>query len=119
MKRTREQLKGELMGALEAAVERLLDWHEGTATPNLTQIEDEILQLRQEIGERLSAAVLADQAANQPSEPPRCADCGERLRYKGQKKTMLGSRLGELALARGYYYCARCDSGFFPPRPAA
>ena len=36
------------------------------------------------------------------------------MRYKGQKALAAESRLGRLAFARGYYYCARCHSGFFP-----
>jgi ribosomal protein S27AE len=119
MKRTRAQLKAELMQELEATVEALLDWHEGTPVPTLTQIEDEVLQLRRAVGQRMSVLVLADQEAKQPVQTPGCPRCGTSLHYKGQKATQVGSRVGELALERGYYHCARCGGGFFPPRPAA
>ena len=119
MKRSREQKKVELLAEAEALIESLLDWDERTSKPNLSQIEDEVLDLRRRFGQRLTKTVIEDQEAKQPAENPQCPQCGEEMRYKGQKDADVESRLGTLALERGYYYCARCQSGLFPPGRSA
>ena len=115
MKRTREQMKAELMAEAQAVIEELVAWERQAGAPNLTELEDKVLALRQRLGKRLLEAVIEDQEARQPAAPPKCPTCGEEMRYKGQKETAIESRLGGLAVERGYYYCARCESGLFPP----
>jgi len=115
MKHNRAQRKAELLTEAETLIESLLDWGERTSKPNLSQIEDEVLELRRRFGQRLAKIVIEDQEAKQPAEPPKCAKCGAALRYKGQKDAQIESRLGTLAVERGYYYCACCQSGLFPP----
>jgi len=119
MQRSRAQKKAKLMAKAEALIEALLDWDEQTSRPNLRQIEDEVLELRRSFGQRLAEVVIEDQETQQPPASPACAQCGAALRYKGQKEAKLESRLGSLAVARGYHYCARCRSGLFPPERAA
>jgi hypothetical protein len=119
MKHSREQKKTELLAEAEALIESLLDWDERTSKPNLRQIEDEVLALRRRFGQRLAKTVIEDQAAKQPAGNPPCPQCGEEMRYKGQKEASVESRLGTLTVERGYYYCARCQSGLFPPQRSA
>lgn len=119
MKHTREQKRTALLAQAQALIEEFLDWEEQAARPNLTQIEDVALDLRARFGQALAATALADQEATQPVVTPACASCGAELRYKGQKALAAESRLGLLAFVRGYYYCARCHSGLFPPGPPA
>jgi hypothetical protein len=94
----------------------LLEWEQGAGAPNLTEMEDEVLKLRQRLGQRMLGALIADQDARQPAQGLRCEQCGRSMRYKGQKETEIQTRLGGLAVERGYYYCARCQSGLFPPQ---
>ena len=49
MKRSREQIKAELLKRFEQEVEGLLDWQEQSQAPNLSQFEEEILAVRKEI----------------------------------------------------------------------
>jgi hypothetical protein len=119
MKRSRGQKKAELLAEAEALIDSLLNWDERTSKPNLSQIEDEVLEMRRRFGQRLAKAVIEDQEVKQPVEAPKSPQCGAELRYKGQKAVNIESRLGTLAAARGYYFCARCASGLFPPERAA
>jgi len=119
MKHTRKQKEAELFAEAQSVIEEFLDWEEQTDKPNLTQIEDIVLRLRERMGQRMAAVALADQDAKQPVAAPACPTCGEPLRYKGQKGTEVASRIGDIDLARGHYYCARCHSELFPPGRAA
>ena len=115
MRRVPEQIEAELLAEAEVMIEELLAWGRQAERPNLTEMEDRVLALRQRLGQRLLEAVIADQEARQPVVAPACPQCGQVLRYKGQKGTHIESRLGGLEVQRGYYYCARCASGLFPP----
>jgi hypothetical protein len=119
MKHTREQKRAALLAQAQALIEEFLAWEEQAERPNLTQIEDVALDLRARFGQELAASALADQDAKQPAAVPTCPTCGVELRYKGQKELDVESRLGLLEVERGYFYCARCHSGLFPPGRSA
>lgn len=116
MKETREDKKRELMAQAEAMIDELLDWEEGAAAPTLSQIEDVILKLRQQMGQRMAEKVLQDQEAQAPVPGPACPRCQREMRYRGRKGREVETRLGAVELDRGYYYCDHCQEGFFPPR---
>lgn len=115
MKQTRAQKKAKLEAAAERLIEQLLDWDEENARPNLTAIEDEVLQLRQQFGEEMADVMVEGQEARQPVGNVLCPHCGKPMRYKGQKRKEVEGRLGGIEVERGYYYCAACASGSFPP----
>lgn len=115
MRRTREQMKARLRAEADAVIDQLLDWHEETAAPDLMQIEDLVLQLRERLGQGMAETVIEAQDASQLVEAPVCVQCGERMRYKDQKSIQAESRVGLVKIERGYYHCARCQSGLFPP----
>ena len=116
MKKNQEKLKAEFLAEAEALFDELMAWDEETPKPNLTQIEDVVLQLRERFGEQLTQAVLSQQESRQPAEKMNCPDCGGEVKYKGLKEHQVESRLGGLQIERAYYYCPRCQQGFFPPR---
>lgn len=115
MRRTEAQMQAELLAEAQAAIGELVSWERQAGEPDLTTLEDQVLAVRQRLGQRLLEALIADQEACQPVEVPRCATCGAAMRDKGQKATTLESRLGSITIERGYYYCADCESGLFPP----
>ncbi len=115
MRRSEEQMKAELMAEAQAAIEELVSWEREAGAPDLTTLEDKVLAVRQRLGQRLLEVLIEDQEARQPAEPPKCATCGAAMRYKGQKGTVIESRVGGIQVRRGYYYCAHCESGLFPP----
>lgn len=118
MKRTREELKAELMAQMEEEIDRLLDWHERTEAPTLAEIEDAVLELRKRMGQRVAGEVVMEQAAVRPVPGPACPKCGREMHYKGMKAVTVSGRMGEMQVERAYYHCRHCRRGFFPPGPA-
>lgn len=118
MKKSRSQKKAELQEASEQLIERLLDWEEKNKRPNLSMMEEEILSIRKAFGEELLRVAIEGQESRQPVEPIKCAGCGEKMSNKGDKVRDVASRLGDLEIERGYYYCPHCKAGVFPPRRA-
>jgi len=116
--KTEEQIRAQLQAEANAAIEELLQWGRSTETPDLTQMEDKVLWLRDRLGQRMLQLMVEGQEARQPEEAPRCPECGEPMRYKGQKASCVRTRLGTLRVARGYCHCARCEGGLFLPRRA-
>lgn len=115
MKETRAQTRARLLVAAEAAIDELLAWEETNTAPNLRQIEEEVLKLREGFGQELALTVLAGQEAVQPAAGVKCPQCGQEMRYKGRKPTELESWVVNGALKRGYYHCPACKRGLFPP----
>jgi hypothetical protein len=118
MKRSREQLKAELLSEAEEVIDELLEWHESTEGPTLTEIEDVVLKLRKRFGKRMAKVVVGDQEAVHPVPGPLCPTCGREMHYKDMKTVTVEGRTGENRIERAYYYCDRCRSGLFPPRSA-
>jgi DNA repair exonuclease SbcCD ATPase subunit len=115
MRKTREQRQAELQAKANELIQHLLDWTDETDKPNLTQMEDEILALREEMSRSMLESILSAQEATQPAEGGTCPTCGQPLRYKGRRSAQVESRIGAADLERGYYYCPHCQSGIFPP----
>ena len=43
-----------------------------------------------------------------------CQRCGEAAKFVSYRNKNLISLLGEIRVARGYYYCQCCNQGHFP-----
>ncbi len=114
--KTRAETKAAMMQKAEEQIEALLDWAEESKQPDLSAIEGKVLAVRQALGETMAEEVIQAQASVYPVPGPCCPQCGEAMRYRGQKKKEISSWVGELGLVRGYYYCDPCGRGLFPPR---
>lgn len=118
MKKSREQLKTAFMVEAEELFDELMEWDEQTREPELTQIEQKILELRKRFGEQLAQQVILRQEERQPAAKVICSGCGGEMDPKGLKGNRVETRIGNLEIARGYYYCPRCKQGLFPPGSA-
>jgi hypothetical protein len=118
MPRTRAEIKVELQAEAERLIDALLDWTDQTDAPNLTQIEAEVLKLRQQFAEKLAEAAVDVQATTDPLTV-KCPQCGRSMHQKKKRhRRRVESRVGGVALKRAYYYCDHCRVGLFPPGPA-
>ena len=116
MKLSRAELKAKLLAEAELAIDHLLDWNDHHHRPTLTQIEDAVLKMRKQVGERTADALLANQEARTGGERPLCPDCGQPMHHKGARANQVESRVGGVKMNRVYYYCPDCHRGSFPPR---
>jgi len=115
MKRSRAQIKAELLKRFEQEVDELLDWQEQSHEPNLSQFEEEILSARKEISIALLEEMLQGEEQRAPVATPRCETCGRAMEDKGKQPQVIETRVGTLRLEREYYYCPHCKAGIFPP----
>jgi hypothetical protein len=115
MHKTRKQVKEAMMRAMEAEVDALMEWLDATPTPNLTEIEEQVIRLREVVSAKTTAAVLEGQVACDPLEA-HCPGCGGVAIPKGLKKLGIQSSCAALDVDRSYWYCPSCKKGFFPPR---
>lgn len=114
-RRTMERIKAELQNEAARAVDDLAEDLAGSCGPTLVEMEDAVLTLRQRLAQRALELIVAEQETARPVPGPRCERCKEEMQYKGMKEVQVESRLGPLEVKRGYYYCHRCKTGFFPP----
>ena len=115
MKKSREKLRAEFLVEAEELFDELMAWDEATQAPDLTQIEDIVLKLRKQFGERLAQKVLEQQEQRQPAEKVICPNCQTEMVPKGAKRHQVESRIGNLPVERAYYHCPQCKQGLFPP----
>jgi hydrogenase maturation factor len=115
MSSVRERRKARLVGQAESLIDELLDWNDSTSEPNLGQIEQVVLELRKRFSEEMAREVIEAQETKQPAVAPSCPKCGKGMTYKGQKRVEPQTWVGDVEIERGYYHCAGCKEGLFPP----
>ncbi len=113
---TRAEIRAKLLAEAEQAIDELLDWTDQTPRPNLTQIETAVLKMRKQLSEQAAQAVIESQETQRPVPGPMCPTCQREMHYKDTKAQTVESRVGQLCIDRGYYYCEHCRQSVFPPR---
>lgn len=115
MEKTKKQVKEAVMRAVEEQVDELMEWLESTPAPNLSQIEEQVLRLREVVSKKTTEAVLEGEGARDPVAAC-CPQCGAAAMNKGLKKLGIESSCASVGVERSYWYCPSCKKGFFPPR---
>jgi uncharacterized protein with PIN domain len=115
---TRAEIRAKLLAEAERSIDELLDWTDQTPRPNLTQIENAVLKMRKHLGEQAAQVVIEAQERRQTVPGPLCPTCQREMHYKDQKAQTVESRVGQLHIDRGYYYCETCHQSLFPPEGA-
>lgn len=118
MKKTKEEKRAALEAKAKELIDELMKWSDETEQPDLTQIEDEILKLGQKLSKSMLETIIGMQESQRPVPGPQCPKCGKEMQYKGDKPRQVTSRVGEVELNRGYYYCSHCQESVFPPGSA-
>lgn len=117
MPKSREELRHEMMRKAEELIEEALDWCEASEEPNFSEIEGQVLRIRQKLSEEMARLLIQQQAAVRPAEAPRCPHCQQSMQYKGEKDKTVDCLVGQVPIRRAYYHCGSCKQGFFPLGP--
>jgi hypothetical protein len=81
-----DELKAELMKAMEGEIDSVVKAYEASGPLTLTQLEDLVLAARQRMGQHLVERMLAQQEQARAAAIPVSPVTGQRLHPKGQKK---------------------------------
>lgn len=117
MRKTREELRQELRQQSDELIEEVLDWYEAHDKPNMDQIENHVLTIREKLGRETAQVLIQAQETTYPTAAPPCPTCQQTMESKGGKDKNVTGLLGDVTINRTYYYCSACEAGFFPPRP--
>jgi uncharacterized protein with PIN domain len=110
-----DELKARMMAETETVIEQMLKRKKAAEEITLTEIEDLVIEARQEIEKRLTQ-MLIDGCSEQQAVPgPTCPECGKEMHYKGEREKRVMTQTGEVRISRPYYYCEACKRGIFPP----
>ena len=108
------ELKARLLAEAEDAIEKMLAEAVPPGKASLADIERSARSTGQQI-EQVIAAELASAGAAELPAWPTCRQCGQKMKNKGKRKRRVVTESGEVEVERGYYHCAACGQGFFPP----
>jgi Uncharacterised protein family (UPF0236) len=108
--RARQQLHAYLDGWLDSVEAYMPD-----DTPSLQELTHAVFALRQELTGKITEALVAQrhaQVLHQRTLP--CPHCQRLLSARPAPPRTVHTMVGEVSLARPYFYCPQCQQGFTP-----
>jgi hypothetical protein len=116
---SRGSLKESLKQEVLAQVEAFGVWKQKEAKTTFEEIEAKALEMGQAIMRAMISFGVADEQQlerqSRSEAEPRCAECGQPMRYGGQPAKTVKSKVGDIQMDRDYYHCPGCGEGLFPP----
>lgn len=110
-----EQDWAERMGQMR---EELRAWREAHSKATWDEMVAQVTPWRRELMGQLVAELAQEgQGGEAPEEAVICPTCGAVAEFRGWQQRQVIHFEGDSTLERCYYYCPRCERGFFPPRP--
>lgn len=83
--------------------------------PTLEHLTRAVWELRQELTGSVTEALLEQRwGAEQEQTRAPCPGCGQEVEARGVVRRTLQTVVGEVELARPYFYCVPCGQGFAP-----
>jgi hypothetical protein len=116
VRKSRAVVKAELMELVEKRIEEALQVGGKAGGMTFSEIEERVLAIREEVSVHLAAAMVSEQEKRQAGEVVGCPQCRAAMTYKDHHPLTVTSWVGVIEVERGYYHCAGCKRGFFPPR---
>lgn len=110
-----QKAKVEMQQAFEQMWEELSEWREKHPEASFDEIAAQVTPKRRELMGQLLAQLACQHGDGEVVEGVKCPECGAAMSYKGRPSREVEHLEGEMEIARAYYYCAHCESGFFPP----
>ena len=112
------RVRAEVRQRLHERIDRWLDTVEGRVkgdSPTLERLTQEVFAMRHELTGIVTEALVEQshgEAAEQQTMP--CPHCGWLLRARGPHSRTVETMVGPVRLSRPYFYCLRCQEGFYP-----
>ncbi len=100
--------------AAQVMYEELYEWREKHSEATFDEIASQVTPRRRELMGELLAQLACQYGDGTVIEGASCPDCGEAMRYKGRVEREIEHLEGETEIARAYYHCTHCKSGYFP-----
>jgi hypothetical protein len=92
-----------------------LEEHVKEAKPTLEQLTRAVGEVRQELTGQLTRALIEQRdRAEQEQTHASCPQCGRQVAARGVVTRQVETLVGEVELARPYFYCVPCGQGFAP-----
>lgn len=95
--------------------ERMKAWRKQHPEASYDEIATAVGRERRELMGQLLSELAVENRLEVEALTIECPTCGEPTESKGQKARGISHREGEAKVRRGYRYCPKCGSGFFPP----
>ena len=111
-----DRVEDELTAGMRAMYRELYEWRASHPEASFDEIAAQVTPRRRALMGLLVEQLSVQHGRGEVVEGRLCEQCGTGLKYVGQPKREVEHYLeGEIELRRAYYYCARCQSGIFPP----
>ena len=115
---TDETRDGDWAAGTKRLRNELLAWRKAHPEATLDEIVAQITSRRRELMGQL-VEELATMELEEADAQERCPVCGQAAQYRGCQIRQVIHFEGDSTLSRRYYYCPRCERGFFPPGPTS
>lgn len=110
-----EKQRAGFLAAAGELYDEVSGWRDEHPEASFDEIVAQVKPKRRALMGELLTLLALQAGSGEVAEGRQCEQCGETMRYKGKLKRMAVHGEGDSSLNRAHYYCARCQSGLFPP----
>lgn len=106
----REAFESEALGLYD----QMVAWRRKHSQATFDEIAAQVQIGRKQLMGHLLEELAVQEIEKEQWQEQVCPECGGRLEDKGVREKRVVHSEGEARLARPYYHCKHCGSGFFP-----
>lgn len=107
--------QGSFMESAQGMYERVKAWRKQHPEASFDEIAEAVGRERRVLMGQLLSELAVEKRLEVEALATECPTCAGQTEGKGQKARGISHMEGETTLVRGYRYCGKCGSGFFPP----
>ena len=116
-RKSKEKQRTEFVESAEAMYERMVKWRDKHPEASFDEIASQVGYERRQLMGQLLEGLATQHALEVEALEIECPGCQGKSEGKGRKDRGISHSEGDTNLNRGYRYCRKCGSGFFPPGP--
>lgn len=117
--KSKEKKRSEFLESAEGMYERMVEWRDKHPEASFDEIASQAGYERRKLMGQLLEGLATQHASEVEALEIECPACQGKSEGKGRKGRDISHGEGDASLSRGYRYCPKCGSGFFPPGPEA